>query len=209
MCYVIFVALSVQVNRGNAVCVLGKEIPNRASVHNLLVAESALCLEQMCLSLSVKCLEELPPVSKIWNKLVVVWLLRAVKASETHTSSQNARRRKPNGHNIEMQWRLVHRVWDSPDVLGRLRRRLQRARHFTTVRYGFDYLSDDSDLSPRATNSEMRAISTETMSEGDREEEAVSILDMMNEQLRLVIPPRRESPPSSPRLRTPSRSASP
>ena len=109
-------------------------------------------------------------------------------------------------YDIEMQWRLVHRVWDAPDVLGRLRRRLQRVRHFTDVRNGFDFVSDDSDLSERATDSEMRTVSTETLSEGDHEEEAISILDMMNEQMRQAMPARPPSAPSSPRSRSPSQS---
>ena len=55
-------------------------------------------------------------------------------------------------YSIEVQWRIVHRVWDASDVLDRLRRSLERARHCTDTRDGFDYLSDDDSMSWKATN---------------------------------------------------------
>ena len=55
-------------------------------------------------------------------------------------------------YSIDVQWRIVHRVWDAVDVLDRLRRRLERVRLCTDTHDGFDYLSDDDDMSWEATS---------------------------------------------------------
>ena len=51
-------------------------------------------------------------------------------------------------HDDFRAWRMVYRAYvNCDDVLHRLQMRLQRYRHLVHIRDGYDYLSDDSDLS--------------------------------------------------------------
>ena len=86
------------------------------------------------------------------------YVLGKIFTQRPHESASvitNELHRELDRYSIDVQWRIVHRVWDASDVLDRLRRRLERARHCTDTHDGFDYLSDNDSVPWKATNLEV------------------------------------------------------
>jgi len=84
----------------------------------------------------------------------IIMAISAQRPTESLVDITEELEREFRHYHPEVQWRVAHRIWLSPDILTRLRRRLERVRHLTGIHNGFDYLSDDSGLSTQGTDSD-------------------------------------------------------
>jgi len=84
----------------------------------------------------------------------IIMAISAQRPTENLVDLTEELEREFRHYHPEIQWRVAHRIWLSPDILTRLRIRLERVRHLTGIHHGFDYLSDDSGLSTQGTDSD-------------------------------------------------------
>jgi hypothetical protein len=68
----------------------------------------------------------------------IIMAISAQRPTENLVDLTEELEREFRHYHPEIQWRVAHRIWLSPDILTRLRRRLERVRHLTGIHHGFD-----------------------------------------------------------------------